>query len=48
MDTDPPVSTVTAILGVASIPMAAVACLYYGHRAWRVRRTPLLGSVPVR
>ncbi len=35
-------ATIIGFLGVATFPLALVACLYYGHRAWRVLRTPFL------
>ncbi len=33
---------VVGFVGLATIPLALVSCLYYGHRAWRVLRTPFL------
>lgn len=41
METAPPLSTVTALAAFSTVPLSIVACLYYGHRAWAVRRQPL-------
>lgn len=46
MDTSPPLSTVTSLVAFAFAPAAIVSCLYYGHRAWRVRRQPARVAVP--
>lgn len=33
---------IASAVGVLSLPLALVSCLYYGHRAWRVPRGPFL------
>ena len=44
VDSNAPLSWIAGFSALASVPLAVVACLYYGHRAWRVRRGVLLRS----
>lgn len=40
MDTAAPISTIVGVPAFAMVPLAIVSCLYYGHRAWKVKRSP--------